>query len=52
ILFIFKKDRILHLYIDYYRLNIIIIKDYYFLSLISKTIDCLSRTRIFIKLNL
>ncbi|RDH13966.1 hypothetical protein M747DRAFT_212836, partial [Aspergillus niger ATCC 13496] len=52
ILFIRKKNNILYLYINYQRLNIIIIKDYYSLLLISKIINYFSRTKIFIKFNL
>ena len=51
-LIIFKKDNILYLYINYQGLNIIIIKNYYFLLLINIMIDYLSRINIFIKFNL
>jgi hypothetical protein len=43
ILFILKKDRGLRLYINYYSLNKIIIKNYYTLLFINKTLDQLIR---------
>ena len=39
ILFVPKQDRIIRLYIDYYRLNKVIIKNCYPLLLISKMLD-------------
>ncbi|OCK90557.1 uncharacterized protein K441DRAFT_731734, partial [Cenococcum geophilum 1.58] len=39
ILFILKLDRTIRLYIDYYSLNKIIIKNYYLLLLVSKILD-------------
>ena len=52
ILFIFKKDKGLRLYINYYRLNIIIIKNRYLLLLIIKTFNRLNSFKRFTKLNL
>jgi hypothetical protein len=52
ILFISKKDRGLYLYIDYYRLNQVTIKNRYLLPLINKTLDRLRGAKIFIKLDL
>lgn len=52
ILFVPKKDRGLRLYIDYYRLNNITIKNHTPLPLISETLDRLRYSKIFIKLNL
>ena len=52
ILFIPKKDGGLYLYINYYKLNKIIVKNYYPLPLISKTLDCLNGTKVFTKLDL
>ena len=52
ILFILKSNNSLRLYINYYNLNIIIIKNKYFLSLIKKTLNCLIDIVYFIKLNL
>ena len=52
ILFILKKDRGLYLYINYYKLNKITIKNRYSLPLISKILDYLNRVKVFIKLNL
>ena len=39
ILFISKLDRTIRLYIDYYGLNKIIIKNYYLLLLVSEILD-------------
>jgi hypothetical protein len=52
VLFVPKKDRSLRLYVDYRRLNVIIIKNRYLLPLISKTLNRLSRSVIFLKLDL
>ena len=52
ILFIPKKNSSLQLYINYYRLNKVTIKNQYLLSLINKTLDYLIGTIIFIKLDL
>ena len=52
ILFILKKDKRLQLYIDYRRLNQIIIKNKHLLSLISKILNRLSEVKYSIKLNL
>ena len=40
-MFILKKDRKLRLYINYYKLNEIIVKDYYILLRVDKLRDCL-----------
>ena len=39
IFFIFQKSKELHFCVDYYKLNIIIIKNHYFLSLTSELLD-------------
>ena len=52
IFFIKKKDDILYLIINYKKLNFIIIKDYYLLSLIPDILNCLVEAKIFIKFNL
>ncbi len=52
ILFILKKDRILYLYINYKALNKIIIKNYYLLLLINKTLIKLIDIKYLIKLDL
>ena len=52
VLFVSKKDEDLRLYVNYQDLNHIIIKNWHFLSLISKILDQLSKTKIFIKLDL
>ena len=41
ILFIKKKDSTLRLYIDYRNLNLVIIKNYYLLSLIDESLNYL-----------
>ena len=52
ILFILKKNEDFYLYINYRDLNKIIIKNYYFLSLINKTLNRLNNIKRFIKVNL
>ena len=52
ILFIFKKNNFLCLYVDYCGLNALTIKNYFPLSLIGETIDQLVNTKIFIQLDL
>ena len=52
ILFIFKKNNELRLYIKYKKLNAIIIKNRHLLFLIIKTLNRLYDVKIFIKLNL
>ena len=52
ILFVLQKSEELHLCIDYHELNVIIIKDHYFLSLTSKLLDWLSNSIVFSKINL
>ena len=47
-----KKNNELRFYIDYRDLNAIIIKNRYFLSLISETLNHLYESKIFTKLNL
>ena len=47
-----KKEKGLQLYVDYYSLNVIIIKNYIPLLLISKTLDKLYYARVFTKLDL
>ena len=52
ILFVFKKNKNLYLYIDYRELNAIIIKNYYSFFLIDETLNHLINITYFIKLNL
>ena len=52
ILFIFKKNDELRLYINYKKLNTMIIKNRYSLFLIIKTLNRLCDVKIFTKLNL
>ena len=52
ILFIKKKNEILHLCVDYRALNKIIIKNQYFLLLISKAFNRLINAKIYTKLNI
>ena len=52
ILFILWKSNELCLYINYHELNIIIIKNYYSLSLTSKLLDQLSSSTVFSKIDL
>jgi hypothetical protein len=52
ILFVLKLDRTIRLYIDYYSLNKVTIKNCYLLLLVSKMLDWLFRAKIFIKLDL
>ena len=51
IFFIFKKDKRLRLCIDYKNLNIIIIKNWYSLSMIMKTLNHFNEFKRFIKFN-
>jgi len=51
ILFVFKRDNTFRLYINYQKLNSIIIKNRYLLSLIKKTLDQLISAYYFIKLD-
>ena len=51
-LFIFKKDNKLHLYVNYRDINNIIIKNKYLLFLFSDTFYCFSNSAIYIKFNL
>ena len=50
--FVYKWHNILYLYIDYYKLNKVIIKNYYFLLLILKLIDCIVKVKYFFKINI
>ena len=52
VLFVSKKDEDLRLCMNYQDLNCITIKNWHLLSLISETLDWLSETEIFIKLDL
>ena len=52
VLFVSKKDRKKRLYINYRKLNVIIIKDYYILLLVNKLKDRFSEIKVFIKLDL
>ena len=52
VLFIPKKDSKKRLYINYRKLNIITIKDYYILPLVNKLRDRLYRAKVFTKLDL
>ncbi|PYH28426.1 uncharacterized protein BO87DRAFT_322223, partial [Aspergillus neoniger CBS 115656] len=52
ILFIFKKNNNLYLYIDDRGLNKIFIKNYYFLFFILKILDKVSDSKYFLKINI
>jgi hypothetical protein len=52
VLFAKKPGRGFRFYIDYYTLNTITIKNYYFLSLIQEILARLSRAKIYIKLDI
>ena len=52
ILVIKKKDNSLRLCIDYKGFNWLMIKNCYFLPLISKALDCLISTQVYIKLDI
>ncbi|RAK86383.1 hypothetical protein BO79DRAFT_153913, partial [Aspergillus costaricaensis CBS 115574] len=52
ILFIFKKNNNLYLYINYRSLNKILIKNYYSLSLISEILDRILNNKYFLKINI
>ena len=52
VLFVLKKNRELHLCVNYWDLNQITIKNRHSLSLISETLNWLSEAKIFFKLNL
>jgi hypothetical protein len=52
VLFIPKKDSKKRLYIDYWKLNAITIKDYYILPLVDELRDRLYRAEVLIKLDL
>ena len=53
ILFVLKLNGIrLRFYIDYYKLNVLTIKDYYLLPLIEETLLRLGTTKVFTKLDI
>ena len=52
ILFVLKKNKSFHLCVDDKKLNVIIIKNQYFLPLIQKTMNHLIEMKKFIKLNI
>ena len=52
IFFVLKKDNNLYFYINYHKLNKIIIKNYYFLPLITEIFNWLYNIKKFTKLNL
>ena len=52
ILFVLKKSSELCLCVDYWDLNIITIKNWYSLSLISELLNCLDDSTVFSKINL
>jgi len=52
VLFIKKLEEELYFCVNYWDLNIITIKNWYSLSLISETLNCLNQVKIFIKLNI
>ncbi|RAH48352.1 uncharacterized protein BO95DRAFT_357079, partial [Aspergillus brunneoviolaceus CBS 621.78] len=52
IFFILKKNKNLRLYIDYKKLNKILIKNYYFLFLILEILNKIIRTKYFFKLDI
>ena len=52
VLFVKKPEEDLHFCIDYWGLNVITVKNWYLLPLISETLNCLSWVRIFTKLNI
>ena len=51
-LFIKKLNRGLRFYVNFYKLNDITYKDRYPLPLINETLSCLSKAKIFTKLNI
>ncbi len=52
ILFVLKNEESLHLYVDYKDFNKITVKNHHSLSLISETLNYLSKVKMFIKLDL
>ncbi|RAH42213.1 uncharacterized protein BO95DRAFT_371434, partial [Aspergillus brunneoviolaceus CBS 621.78] len=52
ILFILKKNKGLRLYINYRKLNKILVRNYYFLFLILKILDRIIKAKYFFKLNI
>ena len=52
ILFVSKKNGELRFCVNYQDLNVIIIKNWYSLSLISELLDCLNSSTVFSKINL
>jgi hypothetical protein len=52
VLFVRKLNSSLRFYIDYWKLNVITRKDRYPLLLIDETLACISRVKVFIKLDI
>ena len=52
VLFIKKFKKELHFYVNYKNLNVITVKNHYFLLLISETFNHLNYAKIIIKLNI
>ena len=52
VLFVKKPEEGLYFCVDYWGLNVITVKNWYLLPLISETLNCLSWARIFTKLNI
>ena len=52
VLFMKKSEEGLHFCVNYWGLNVITVKNWYLLPLISETLNCLSWARIFTKLNI
>jgi len=52
VLFILKLNDKLQLYINYYELNVITMKNYYSLLLINKIINHLNEVTVFMKINI
>ncbi len=52
VLFVKKLEEELHFCVNYWDLNTITVKNWYLLSLISETLNCLSQVKIFIKLDI
>ena len=50
--FVFKKNEKLYLCVDYKSLNVVIVKNKYLLSLITKTLNCFNKFKRFTKFNL
>ena len=52
ILFVLKADGTIRLYVDYYRLNKVTIKNRYLIPLVSKILNRLLKAQVFTKLDL